>query len=188
MRDGLSVIEEKVNLSGEAVFDDTVVEVWGEAHGHTISRRLITNSQQLKLCNVIFSPALNTLETAHYFIRYKNRGGFLMTREAVLEQIKKEQWPFEEPYEFTSTRIRYPAKKAYFRLIFPTGFEPHGREFYDICLDHSYERYPLGFENFTKKGEFRRFKNEFGATVFEIDDNSPTIGNNYVFKWIPPKA
>jgi len=182
----LRKIQEKVNLSGDSTFLDSSVSVDGSSSVGKVNHQVISDSDKFKLCNVTFQPELNLGDRAHYFVKYRNSSGFIMVKEEIEEQINKGQWPFDEPFEYTSFGVKYPAKVAMFKLIFPKGFEVSFQDFWGVSLDHSYEPWETGMKNVISKGSVRSYNNENGQLVFELIDNEPKVGANYFFKWRPP--
>lgn len=132
---------------------------------------------------VWFTPALRRGKKVRFNLCESYYGAHLMTRDQILDLMKKGQFIETEPVERTGSWITYPTEKLVKIIVFPAGYVPENI-FYDVAMNRVQQVDEKRRLDLSDCFRFRR--DEKGRWVCQLTVDNPMMGMTYFIKWEPP--
>jgi hypothetical protein len=191
-RDGVSSRMHFFESIGTKLLDlTTKFRVTRTCPGHTVSHHFYDSLNRFRI-DIRFSPPLDRDDSVAYEILSTSKQTFLMTKEEVMDKIRKGKWIIDEPYEYSKFLIIAPTDKLSHAVTFPPEYEITGEELFDVTVGESSYRCDPEYDRLIREKSFSAKtisdENNRKRAVLSLDVKNPIMGLCYWIRWIPPST
>lgn len=166
--------------------EQPVVEVKGLPSGHSYEYDFEDKGNR-RYYNIWFSPPLEIGRRTiivELLIKEKTHNQYYMFQNEIPRNTKNEF--LNAGFDYYKNKIVMPTRLSIHQVIFPLGFLPTGRSYYQVRVGDTEN--PIPREEKRLKNAVKMSRNEYGRCVLTAEVKYPIFGASYFLLWRPPES